>query len=174
MSSSTTSLSPFYNNNNNNDDDDTTNVEYVSYRSNAIFAESMLMFLNGAWWGTVWSCVTPFYPVGTLEYKREVATGIFRPAPPLACLRSIPSNALFFASIFATKSLATRSMELARGTTSTGTGTGSSDPWNDVFGIGAMLAHVKLVSGTDRRLLLHNRAVGSVLVMGLVYTNFFA
>lgn len=139
-------------------------VEFVSYRSNAVFAEAMLMFLNGAWWGAVWGCVTPFYPVGTLEYKREVATGIFRPAPPFHAMRSIGSNSLFFGSLFACKSLCSRSMEIARG---------RSDYWNDVFGVGGMLAQVRLL-GSDRRLLLHNRAVGSVIVLGLFYTNLLA
>ena len=137
--------------------------EYVSYRANALFAESMLMFMNGAWWGAVWGCVTPFHPLGSLEYKREVATGVFRPAPPFHALRSIPSNSLFFASIFATKSLCTRSMELARGQ--------ADDYLNDAFGIGAMLLHVKLLS-SDRRLLYHNRAVSSVVILGLLYANF--
>ena len=139
-------------------------VEYVSYRANALFAESMLSFMNGAWWGAAWSCVTPFYPVGSLEYKREVATGIFRPAPPFHAMRGLPSNTLFFASIFATKSLCTRSVELIRR---------QEDYWNDIVGIGGMMAHIKLIS-SDRRLLYHNRAVGSVVALGLLYANLIA
>jgi len=109
--------------------------------------------------------VTPIYPAHTIEAKREAATGIFKAAPPFKSLSSVPSNALAFGALLGIQRFSCRSMELVRA---------KEDVYNDLFGCLTMPLYYRLFMNTDRRLVLHNRAVGSAVILSILYASIIA
>ena len=104
------------------DDDDDDAYEYVSYKSpKTIMAETFYHFCRGALYGAAFGLVTPFYEVGTKGAILEAKTGIFKPAPVLGSLSSVPSNAIIFGSLLAVQRFACKSVEYLRG---------KQDPWS--------------------------------------------
>jgi hypothetical protein len=102
------------------DDDDA--YEYVSYKSpKTIMAETFYHFCRGGLYGAAFGMVTPFYEVGTKGAILEAKTGIFKPAPVLGSLSSVPTNAIIFGSLLAVQRFACKSVEYLRG---------KQDPWS--------------------------------------------
>jgi hypothetical protein len=110
----------------------------------------------------------------------EAATGIFRPIAPFSALSAIPSNALFFGCILGVQRLSSKSLELFRR---------KEDVYNDLFGLVVLLPyhHYCLSSSASphsennnnkpqrhSRLLTHNRAVGGIIVLSVLYANLLA
>ena len=141
-------------------------MEFQSYKGpDAVISESVYQFLRGMCWGSVWGLVTPIYPPHTLEAKREAATGIFKAAPPFKSISSVPTNALAFGALLGVQRFTCRSLELVRA---------QEDVYNDLFGCACMYPYFRLFMHTDRRLMLHNRAVGSALVLSVLYATLIA
>jgi len=141
-------------------------MEFESFKgTKAVVSESVYQFLRGCCWGAVWGMVTPIYPSSSIEAKREASSGIFKPAPPFKSLRSVPSNALAFGALLGIQRFGCRSMELIRL---------KQDEWNDAFGVACIFPYYRLFMNTERRFIVHNRAVGSVVVLAVLYANVIA
>lgn len=103
-------------------------------------------------------------------YDIEAATGVFRPIAPFSALSAIPSNALFFGCILGVQRLSSKSLELIRR---------KEDVVNDIFGLVVLLPYHRycLAAGQyseKRRLLTHNRTVGGIIVLSVLYANLLA
>lgn len=141
-------------------------MEFRSYKGpDAAISESVYQFLRGMCWGSVWGLMTPIYAAHTIEAKREAATGIFRAAPPFKSFSSVPTNALAFGALLGVQRFSCRSMELVRG---------QEDFYNDLFGCGCMYPYFRLFMNTDRRLILHNRALGGAVALSVLYASVIA
>jgi hypothetical protein len=119
---------------------------------------------------THYSClslqVSPIPHTGSAEATRQLATGVFKPVPPFSSLSGIPSNALFFGSILGMQRFCAKSMELVRR---------QEDGLNDIFGFGMIWPYYRYVLNySERRLLWHNRILGSAVVVSVVYANFLS
>ena len=96
----------------------------------------------------------------------EAATGVFKPAPPFRSIASVPSNAIVFGCLVGIQRFGCKSMELVRF---------KEDFWNDIFGCACIYPYYKaFIGNTERRLMLHNRAVGGAVALALVYANLIA
>jgi len=143
------------------DDDDDDAYEYVSYKSpKTIMAETFYHFCRGALYGAAFGLVTPFYEVGTKGAILEAKTGIFKPAPVLGSLSSVPSNAIIFGSLLAVQRFACKSVEYLRG---------KQDPWNDVFG--CFVAYPYYQTCLTKHAVGHNRVVGGMVVLSIAFAN---
>ncbi|CAB9505144.1 expressed unknown protein [Seminavis robusta] len=141
-------------------------AEYQSYRGlHTLSSATVFGFLQGAMMGAVWGCFTPYYPMGSLEAIRQANTGQFRPAPVFGSMGSVTSNALWLGSILAVQRLGASTAELTRKKT---------DVWNDLFGVACVFPYGKLFLDTERKVILHNRAIAGLIVLSTAYTSFIA
>lgn len=140
---------------------------FVSYRnSSTVIAESVHQFLYGAFYGSIWGLVTPFPAPGTAAAARELSTGIFRPVPIFGALNKVPYHAIYFGSILGWQRLCCKSLELVRR---------QEDILNDAVGFAMIYPYYKyILNHSERRLFLHNRAVGFAVVSSILYANFLA
>lgn len=138
--------------------------ELGTYKSPAtVISDGVHAFLNGLVYGGIWGLFAPYHAPGTAGAAAEAATGIFKPAPPFSSLRSVAFNASIVGPIMGVHRLSSRGLELARG---------REDYLNDVFGLGVAYKYYSTFLGSsDRRLMLHNRAVGGLLVAAIAYAN---
>jgi len=84
----------------------------------------------------------------------------------LGSLQSVPTNAIYFASILGFQRFCSKSMELMRR---------KEDALNDLFGFGMIWPYYHyLLNHSDRRLLLHNRIVGGVFSATVIYAALLA
>ena len=99
-------------------------------------------------------------------FATEAATGIFRPVPPFSSLSMVPSNALYFGSILGFQRLCAKSLELVRR---------QEDNFNEYFGF-AMIGpyYYYILNHSERRLVLHNRAMGIMVFGAICYANILA
>ena len=104
--------------------------------------------------------MSPFHAPGSPGALHEIKTGIFKPAPPLSSLRSVPSNAIIFGSLLAVQRFGCKTIELVRG---------KQDPWNDLFG--CCVAYPYYQHFLVKHVVGHNRVVGGAVVMAVVYAN---
>lgn len=108
-----------------------------------------------------------------LVFLTELATGIFRPAAPFQSMSTIPSNAIVFGSLLAVQRCGCLTMEMIR------SGGGhhnynKKDYWNDLFGGACVYPYYMTFLSTDKRYLLHNRVVGSLVILSVIYANTIA
>jgi hypothetical protein len=97
---------------------------------------------------------------------KEAATGIFRPVPPFSSLSAILSNGICFGCIMGVQRLSCKSLELFRR---------KEDIFNDLFGFGMIYPYYTyLLNHSERRLIKHNRIVGTGLVLSILYANVIA
>jgi hypothetical protein len=91
----------------------------------------------------------------------EAKTGVFKPAPPFSSLRAIPMNAAIVGGTLGVQKLTSKSMELIRG---------KQDWINEVVGFAVTYRYCTFfLWGADKRLLMHNRVVGGILVSTMAY-----
>ena len=96
----------------------------------------------------------------------EVNTGVFRPVPPFSSLSSIPSNAIYFASILGFQRFCSKGLELVRR---------KEDVYNDLFGFSMIFPYYHFIlHHSERRLVRHNRFVGGMMVAAACYAGFLA
>lgn len=96
----------------------------------------------------------------------EAASQVFRPIPLFGALGSIPYHALYFGSLLGFQKLSAKSMELVRR---------QEDVWNELFGLGMLYPYYRyILNHSERRIIAHNRVVGSVVAISVVYANFLA
>jgi hypothetical protein len=139
-------------------------LHYKSYRG--LSSATVFGFLQGAMMGAVWGCFTPYYPMGSIEAMRQSHAGqTFRPAPIFGAMGSVTSNALWLGSIVAVQRLAASTAEMARRKT---------DHWNEYFGVACVFPYAKLFLDTERKIILHNRALAGVILLSTLYANFIA
>lgn len=119
-------------------------------------SESVHGFLTGLTYGAIWGLVSPF------PYTQGKPGGAFRPAPPFSSIRGVWFNAAIFGPLFGVTSFFRSGMALMRGT---------DDLLNDVFGLGVAAGYYNNFLANEKRLILHNRAVGAVLLGGVLYAN---
>lgn len=135
--------------------------EYVTYKSpKTIVAETVYHFFRGGLYGLAFGLVTPFHEAGTKAAIQEAKTGIFKPAPVFGSLSSVRSNALIFGSLLAIQRFTCKSAEFLRG---------KQDPWNDVAG--CFLAYPYYQTCLTKHAILHNRAVGGLLLASIAFAN---
>lgn len=139
-------------------------MELVSYRtSSTVWAEGVYQFLRGSLYGAVWGLVTPFHAPGSMGAAAEASTGVFKAARPFSSFLSVGHNAAIFGSIMGIQRLSSKSLELARA---------KDDFYNDVFGFAVTYKYYTTFLGcTERRLVLHNRAVGAMVLAAVVYAG---
>ena len=94
----------------------------------------------------------------------------FCPVPPFQLLSSlhttIPSNAIYFATILAIQRWTSKSMELLRQ---------RQDVYNDMTGFLILWPYYHFILNySEQRLVTHNRLVGSTVVLAVLYANFLA
>jgi hypothetical protein len=107
--------------------------------------------------------VTPFPALASAAAAKEAATVIFRPVPPFSSLSSIPTNALYFGCILGFQRLCSRTLELVRR---------KEDGINEIFGFGMIWPYYHyILNHSERRLLNHNRVVGSIMILSVLYAN---
>jgi hypothetical protein len=150
-----------------NSDQQEEDLHFKSYRGlHTLSSATVFGFLQGSMMGAVWGCFTPYYPMGTVEAMRQSHAGQrFRPAPIFGAMGSITSNALWLGSIVAVQRFAASSAEMTRRKT---------DHWNEYFGVVCVFPYAKLFLDTERKIILHNRALASVILLSTVYANFIA
>ena len=107
--------------------------------------------------------MTPFHAPGSPGAILEAKTGVFRPAPPLGSLRSVPSNAIMFGSLLAVQRFSCKSMEYIRG--------GKQDIFNDIFGCGIAYPYYQRFLVPTHAVIWHNRIVGSMVLLAVAYAN---
>jgi hypothetical protein len=90
----------------------------------------------------------------------ELATGVFKPAPPFSSLSAVPSNAIIFGSLLAVQRFGCKTAEFTRGV---------QDPWNDFFG--CAVAYPYYQHFLIRHVRVHNRAIGGAVVLAVAYSN---
>ena len=105
--------------------------------------------------------VTPFHPPGSPGALLEAKTGVFKPAPPFSSFRAIPTKAAIVGGTLAIQKLTSKSMELIRG---------RQDWINEVVGFAVTYQYCTyFLWGTEKRLLMHNRVVGGIVVTTMAY-----
>ena len=147
--------------------------QYGSFQSSStVVAEGVYQFIRGSMFGAIWGAVTPF-PDLTLAGASSVsssasasAAGSFRPAPIFASPKSIPHYAVTFGSVLAVQRMTSKFTEQIR----------RKDDWaNELVGYGvAYRYYMAFLAHSQRRLLMHNRVVGGVMAVSVLYANFLA
>ena len=103
----------------------------------------------------------------TAANTRAFVGEVFRPLPPLAgWWWAVPSNALYFGSILAVQRGAAKTLELIRR---------REDFYNDLFGVAVLYPYYHhILNHSEKRLVRHNRVLGTSVLIAFIYANFFA
>lgn len=91
---------------------------------------------------------------------------VFQPAPPLSSWRAIPLNAAMVGGTLGVQKLTSKSMELLRG---------KQDWINEVVGFVVTYKYCTFfLWGPEKRLVTHNRVMGSIVVATVAYGTLIA
>ena len=96
--------------------------------------------------------------------KKELKSGVFKPAKPFSSLKSVGYNAAVFGSIMGVQRLSCKGLELARR---------REDYYNNIFGCAVAYKYYTFFLGSsERRLIMHNRTIGTGVIITMFYGHF--
>jgi hypothetical protein len=92
----------------------------------------------------------------------EAATGIFTPAQPFSCMKSVGHNAAIIGTIMGVQRFTSKSLELIRQ---------REDIINDLTGFVVTYKYYSyFIGSSEKRLIRHNKIFGGIAIMTVLYS----